>query len=882
MTINILKKLAFFVSLLTIFMVLIVLGAYLFSAPQVPAIDSLKNVKFQTPMRIYTADEKLIGEFGDVRRIPVDLEQVPPDFINALIATEDQRFFEHGGVDIQGLLRVIKVALFSGEFSEGASTLTMQTARNMFLTRDQRLQRKLVEMFLAIKMEEELSKEEILEIYVNKVHFSHRAYGLGAAAQVYYGKELTELTLPQAAMMAGLLKGESAYNPISNPERAFQRRNLVLSRMVEQDYINQAAYEEAIATPLTAEKHTADLDLEAPFVAEMARIDVINQFGRDIAYNQGLIVKTTIDSKQQKIANEALRQGLLEYDRRHGYKGPELILEDFNANDTEALLTLLNSTPTVGPLKPAIVLDVADQSIEVLTQDNQTVTIQWPGLEWAAKFISDSRIGNKPEKAADIVSKGSVIRVLKASEDQWHLSQIPEASAGFVALNPHNGSITALVGGFDFSSNKFNLVTQARRQPGSNIKPFIYAAAFSKGFTAASLVNDAPYVRVNESIDEVWRPQNDNLKYNGPTRLRVGLKRSINTISTRLIDAVGADYTEQFLVNIGLPDEHMDPYQSLALGTASFTPLEMASAYAVLANGGYQVDPYYIQEISSSVGDILYQASPMLVCDECQQMRIENQIREQKYSPEIRNEPALPMPEDRIAKQVIDPRDAFIIYDMMKDVIHSGTATTQLARRNSSLLKRNDLAGKTGTANDYKDAWFSGFNRETVASAWVGFSDHRRSLGQYEYGGRAALPIWATFMEQVLDGTPSKEMIQPPGVVSTRIDPETGKLAALGQTNGIFEFFRDDTVPTEVAEPEQEDFNTIYNTRQQEVLPDELFDDELMRLLDETSEQDTTDGNSTTETPEKPLENQLDEEFNQLLDKKDNEEEEATDPDSIF
>jgi len=349
-----------------------------------------------------------------------------------------------------------------------------------------------------------------------------------------------------------------------------------------------------------------------------------------------------------------------------------------------------------------------------------------------------------------------------------------------------------------------------------------------------------------------------------------------------LIDAIGADYTEQFLVKIGLPDEHMDPYQSLALGTASFTPLEMASAYAVLANGGYQVDPYYIQEISSSVGDILYQASPMLVCDECQQMRIENQIREQKYSPEIRNEPALPMPEDRIAKQVIDPRDAFIIYDMMKDVIHSGTATTQLARRNSSLLKRNDLAGKTGTANDYKDAWFSGFNRETVASAWVGFSDHRRSLGQYEYGGRAALPIWATFMEQVLDGTPSKEMIQPPGVVSTRIDPETGKLAALGQTNGIFEFFRDDTVPTEVAEPEQEDFNTIYNTRQQEVLPDELFDDELMRLLDETSEQDTTDGNSTTETPEKPLENQLDEEFNQSLDNKDNEEEEATDPDSIF
>lgn len=881
MTINILKKLAFFVSLLTIFMVLIVLGAYLFSAPQVPAIDSLKNVKFQTPMRIYTADGKLIGEYGDVRRIPVELEQVPQDFINALIATEDQRFFEHSGVDIQGLLRVLKVALFSGEFSEGASTLTMQTARNMFLTRDQRLQRKLVEMFLAIRMEEELSKEEILEIYVNKVHFSHRAYGLGAAAQVYYGKELSDLTLPEAAMMAGLLKGESAYNPLSNPERAFQRRNLVLSRMFSEDYIDQAAYEAAISTPLTATKHTADLDLDAPYVAEMARIDVIEKFGRDVAYNQGLIVKTTIDSQHQKVAKEALRQGLIEYDRRHGYKGPELVIEDFNANSTDQLITLLESTPTIGPLIPAVVLNVADTSIEVLTKENQVLTIEWTGLEWAAKFISDSRIGNKPEKATDIVSPGSIIRVLKVSEEEWHLSQVPEVSAGFVALNPHNGSITALVGGFDFSSNKFNLVTQARRQPGSNIKPFIYAAAFSKGFTAASLVNDAPYVRVNESIDEVWRPQNDNLKYNGPTRLRVGLKRSINTISTRLIDAVGADYTEQFLVQIGLPDEHMDPYQSLALGTASFTPLEIASAYAVLANGGYQVDPFYIQEISSSVGDILYQASPMLVCDECEQIRIENQIRMQRFSPEIQNEPALPMPEDRIAKQVIDPRDAFIIYDMMKDVIHSGTATTQLARRNSSLLKRHDLAGKTGTANDYKDAWFSGFNREVVASAWVGFSDHRRSLGQYEYGGRAALPIWATFMEQVLEGTPSKEMIQPPGVVSTKIDPATGKLAALGQSNGIFEFFRDDNVPTEQASQDTEDFNSIYNSNQQERPPmDELFDDELMRLIEDRK--NNPENSSTEERKE-----QLDEELNQLLNdtqdkKKEEDQEDPEDPASIF
>lgn len=820
MAINILKKLTFFVSLLTIFMVLIVLGAYLFAGPQVPAIDSLKNVQFQTPMRIYTADQKLIGEFGDVRRFPVELEQVPADFVNALVATEDKRYFEHDGVDIQGLLRIFKVAIASGEFSEGASTLTMQTARNMFLNRDRRLQRKLIEMFLALRMEQELSKQEILELYINKVHFSHRAYGLGAAAQVYYGKDLTELTLPESAMMAGLLKGESRYNPVSNPERAMNRRNLVLSRMLAEQYISQEQYDQAINTPLSAQKHSANLDLEAPYVAEMVRLEVINRFGRERAYTQGMIITTTLDSRQQIAANQALEEGLLDYDRRHGYKGAELVLENFQAHDHEQLATVLKDTPTVGALQPAIVLSVEEQSITVLNKDKQVITIGWDGLKWAAKFISDSRIGVKPKTAAEIVTAGSLIRIIPI-KDQWQLSQIPEASAGFVAISPSDGSITALVGGFDYSSNKFNLVTQARRQPGSNIKPFIYAAAFAKGFTPSSLVNDAPYVKVNEEIDEVWRPQNDNLKYNGPTRLRIALKKSINTISTRLIDSIGADFAEQFLVKVGLPDEHMDPYQSLALGTASFTPLEMATAYAVLANGGYQVEPYFIKSITSTFGDILYQAQPKVVCDECEQLKIELELIDRKYSPEIRNYPELPIPEDRIAHQVIDPRDAFIIYDMMKDVIHSGTATTQLIRRNSFLLKRNDLAGKTGTANDYKDAWFSGFNSELVGSAWMGFSDHRRSLGRFEYGGKAALPIWASFMEQVLKGVPEREIVQPPGVVSTKIDPQSGQLAALGQTNAIFEFFRDDNVPQQVAENSNEFIDIYNNTHSSSPLSDD-------------------------------------------------------------
>ncbi|WP_345291958.1 penicillin-binding protein 1A [Kangiella marina] len=823
---------------ITIFVVMTILGAFLYATPQVPEIDSLKNVKLQTPMRIFTEDGKIIGEFGDVRREPVSFEQIPDNFINALISTEDQRFYEHSGVDFKGLLRVMKVALTTGEFSEGASTLTMQTARNMFLTRDQRLKRKLIEMFLAVRMEQELSKEQILELYTNKVHFSHRAYGLAAASEVYYGKHLSELTLPEAAMMAGLLKGESAYNPISNPERALGRRNLVLSRMLGEGYIDQDIYQLAVETPLSAKKHGADLDINAAYVAEMVRLDVINRFGRDIAYNHGLDIVTTINSNHQKIANQALREGLLEYDRRHGYKGPELQIEDFANTDTRQLLQILSDTPVIANLQPAIVLEVEEQSITVLNRQGQEITIDWAGLEWAAKFISDSRIGSKPEIAAEVATAGDLVRILNVDGEKWQLSQIPEASAGFVSIRSKDGGITSLVGGFDYSTNKFNLVTQARRQPGSNIKPFIYGAAFAKGFTPASLVNDAPYVKVNNEIDEVWRPQNDNLKYNGPTRLRVGLKRSINTISTRLIDSIGPAYAEDFLVKIGLPDEHMNPYQSLALGTASFTPLEMATAYAVLANGGYQVEPYYIDQVTTSYGDILYQATPKVVCDECEQIRINNQIRNAKYNPEIRNYPELPLPENKIAQEVIDPRDAFILYDMMKDVIHSGTATTQLRRRNSSLLERHDLAGKTGTANDYKDAWFSGFNDKLVASAWMGFSDHRRSLGRYEYGGKAALPIWASFMEKALSGVPEQEIIQPPGVVSAKIDPETGKLAALGQQNAIFEYFRDDNIPSEVSQATT-DYGQLYNgngSEESNQAPQDLDQEQLDQLIDSLQE----------------------------------------------
>lgn len=794
---------------------------YLYLGPHLPNVDSIRDIRLQTPMTVYSQEGDLIAEFGDKRRIPVTLSEVPQTFIQALIATEDKRFYEHSGVDFLGVIRAFVNNITTGTRSQGASTITQLVARNVYLDREKTFTRKFREMFLAWKIESEISKDEILELFINKAHFSHRAYGLGAAAQVYYGKELSELKLHEAAVLAGIPKGESIYNPISNPDNAKERRNHVLGRMLAEGYIEQATYEAAIAEPIETRKHGADVSFSAPYLAEMVRREMIQRFGREAAYNNGLRVFTTINNKLQIAAQAALRQSLLEYDFRHGYRGPEQSIDNLSELSTEELKTYIESLPAVALLQPAVVTSVAEQSITVLTSDASTIEIDWEGLKWAAPFINSDSRGPAPKTASDIVKPGDVIRLYQSGPDTWKLSQIPEVAGGFIAVKPQTGAIEALVGGYDFSLNQFNMVTQARRQPGSNIKPFIYSAALEKGYTAASVLNDAPFVKEDKTAEDFWRPKNDSGRYKGPTRLRDALRFSNNSISVRLMNAIGPAYAEEYLARFGFPDEYMEPYTSLALGSASFTPLEVVNGYAVFANGGYRVEPFFIERIETSNEVVLFQAEPIQVCQECElalaattlnadeQTASEAPQRQSQAEPvwgeydinaPLLAEPKLPVAKDKIAPRVIDDKNVFIVNSMMKDVIHRGTAWRQLHNSASPLLQRQDIGGKTGTTNDAKDAWFSGFNGDYAATAWVGFADYSLTLGNREYGGKAALPVWQKFMELALRGRPNNTMAQPPGIVTARINPKNGKLANSNTENAIFEIFRAGNLPEK--EPE--------------------------------------------------------------------------------
>ncbi|WMS86451.1 penicillin-binding protein 1A [Pleionea litopenaei] len=813
-------------------------GLYLYLGPHLPNVDSIRDIRLQTPMTVYSQEGELIAEFGDKRRIPVTLGEVPQTFIHALIATEDKRFYEHSGVDFLGVMRAFVNNITTGTRSQGASTITQLVARNVYLNRKKTFTRKFREMFLAWKIESEISKNEILELFINKAHFSHRAYGLGAAAQVYYGKELGELELHEAAVLAGIPKGESIYNPISNPDRALERRNHVLGRMLAEGYINQEQYQSAIEQPVDTRKHGADVSFSAPYLAEMVRRDMIERFGREAAYNNGLRVFTTVNNKLQVAAQAALRQSLLEYDERHGYRGPEQTIEAIETLSNDDLQSYLESLPAVALLHPAIVTSVQDQSFSALTLDKQTVELTWEDIKWASPFISSDARGPAPKTAADIVKKGDVIRLLAKPDGAFKLSQIPEVAGGFIALKPQTGAIEALVGGYDFSLNQFNMVTQARRQPGSNIKPFIYSAALEKGYTAASVLNDAPFVKEDKTAEDFWRPKNDSGRYKGPTRLRDALRFSNNSISVRLMNAINPAYAEKYLLNFGFPDEYMDPYTSLALGSASFTPLEVVRGYAVFANTGYQVEPYFIERIESANEEIIFQAEPVQVCRPCEEQLAKqaemtavaeltsdtepsltagatepsNQPTDWTvdYSTDepLQPLPALPIDENKIAKRVVDERNVFIVNSMMQDVIHRGTAWRQLHNSQSPLLKRQDIGGKTGTTNDAKDAWFSGFNGDYAATAWVGFADYSLTLGNREYGGKAALPIWQKFMELALADKPHNAMAQPQGIVTARINQETGKLANSQTEKTIFEIFRSEYLPEKEPEttlPGQDD-----------------------------------------------------------------------------
>ncbi len=763
-----------------------VAGLYWYLVPKLPPTDSLKDVQLQEPLRVYSRDGRLIAEFGEKRRTPLEFEQIPTLMVKAVLAAEDERFYQHPGVDWQGLTRAVVYVIRTGEKGPGGSTITMQVARNFFLGREKTYLRKINEILLALKIEKELTKDDILELYFNKIFLGHRAYGVEAAALVYYGTRLDELSIAQTAMIAGLPKAPSRFNPIVNPERATTRRNYVLGRMRELDSIIEEEFQVAIVTPVTARLHGLSVEVEAPYVAEMVRVYAEELLGDD-AYTAGYRVFTTIDSRLQEAANQALRKNLLAYDQRHGFRAPEFHVD---LDDPEVNLdAVLADIPATAGLLPAVVVGVQDKMVTAYAKIFREIEIPWSGLEWARAYINENRRGPELETAHDVLEPGDVVRV-QLQEDGWRLVQVPVVEGALVSLDPEDGALVALTGGFDFYRSKFNRATQAQRQPGSNFKPFIYSAALENGFTAASIINDAPVVFDDPGLEAVWRPENYSGKFFGPTRLRVALFKSRNLVSIRLLRAIGINNAIEYLKRFGLDVDRLPHDLSLALGSGSVTPLEMAAGYGVLANGGYLVKPYFVDRIEASDGSLWYQADPLRVCRDCGEEEI--------VAVDITRDTGLDevvYADDGVdaagrAPRVLSPQNVWIMNSLMRDVIKRGTG------RRALRLKRGDLAGKTGTTNDQQDAWFSGFNPKLVTVTWVGF-DQLGPLGRRETGAGAALPVWIDFMRVALDGVPEVPLSQPDGLVTVRIDPESGLRARASQPGAVFETFRSENVPRE-------------------------------------------------------------------------------------
>lgn len=767
---------------------------YIIVAPGLPSIEALKDIRMQVPMRVFTADGKLIAEFGEMKRTPVRFVDTPDLMVKAILSAEDDRFFEHPGVDYQGLLRAAVNLVLTRERSQGGSTITMQVARNFFLSSDKTYMRKLSEIYLALKIEHQLSKEEILELYLNKIYLGNRAYGVVSAAQTYYGVgRLDELTLPQMAMIAGLPKAPSAANPIADLERAVIRRNYVLRRMRELGYIDQETFRAALDTPDNAQLYGLVLEMDAQYVAEMARAEIVARYGEERAYTEGFKVFTTIDSRLQNAAVTAMRKTLHDYDRRHGYRGVEQKINLATYEDVDAIRQRLGRSPVIGGLAPAVVVNVEERNATAVMANGESIVIDWDGLSWARPYIDSNRRGPVPHTAADILAPGDLVRVTPANGG-WRLAQIPEVDGALIALDPHTGGITALAGGYDFRRSHFNRVTQARRQPGSSFKPFIYSAALEQGYTPASLINDAPVVFDDPGLESTWRPGNYSGEFFGPTRLRVGLMNSRNLVSIRLLRAIGVNSTIDYITRFGFDPGAMPRDLSLALGSGEVTPLQLAEAYAIFANGGYRVRPYFIERITGHNDEVVFEAAPETVCPDCEAEtgagpgRVVAAIDAE--SPDAGQGETVPLP--RLASRVITPQNAYLMTSMMRDVIQSGTGVQ--ARQ----LGRSDLAGKTGTTNDLRDAWFAGYNADIVAISWIGF-DQSQSMGSGETGSRAALPMWIDYMKQALRGVPERPLTRPPGLVTVRIDPVTGLLAASNQSNGIFETFQVEHVPRQQA-----------------------------------------------------------------------------------
>lgn len=862
--------------------VLSLAALYLYLDPQVPKAETYRDVRLETPLRVYAQDGALIAEFGERRLIPIRLEQVPQHFINALLDTEDKRFYQHGGIDFISLtndtLNLIGTLITEGELGPGASTITMQLARNVSFSLEQRFLRKFKEMLLALKIERELSKGEILELYINIVPFGKRAYGAEAAARTYYGKSLNELTLAQLAMLAGIPQAPSAGNPINGPLRALQRRNLVLSRMRAQGSISAEEYAAARAMPITARIFDRDLDLASPYPAEWVRRLAIDSYP-DL-YTGGYEIFTTINRDLQASAIAALRKGLLSYDRRHGYRGAEaqvdaeqmeVLLSELESGD-DAMLTatasqILQGYANSGGLSAAVVIAANDDAASVVLQSGERIELLFEDATWARPFIEVDLRGPAPKVFTDILSVGDIVRVEQRGE-RWQLAQLPEIQGALISVDPSNGKVRAIVGGFDFFRNQYNHALQAARQPGSGFKPFVYSAALDAGVTPADIFMDAPLVFDDANLESQYRPDNDNNSYNGPTRLREALYRSINLVSMRVLLKVGAGRVLEHAANLGFNTSQFPRNTQLAIGggTMAVTPLEMVRAYSIFANGGFLIEPNIIEVIKNSDGDEIFRGNHPLVCAEC--LLRQNQALDASEEPATLDQLLLLPPADEdfqltelfdaaepgaeagtesdieavetsdaepsegltadapadqqttetaqldatdaaesdepikielepiYAERVLDERIAFIMSTMLREVIQRGTG---IRARN---LGRTDLAGKTGTTNEAADTWFNGFHPELVTTVWVGFSNHE-PLGAREYGSNTPLPIWIDFMRDALPQLPERTLTQPRGVVSLKIDPDTGQLAAPGQANAMFEYFLSEHVPDARREEER-------------------------------------------------------------------------------
>ncbi len=755
-----------------------IFAAYLALAPGLPSVADLKDIHLQVPLRVFSRDGRLLAVFGEKHRIPLDYKDIPPLMVNAVVAAEDENFWTHPGVDVEGVLRAGVHFAATGERDQGGGTITMQLART-FVSNQKTFTRKAREAFLAFRIEKELSKQEILALYLNQSYLGERAYGVGAAAQTYYGTDVAHLTLAQTAMIAGLPQSPSVANPLVNPQRALSRRGYVLSRLLANGYIDKQQYAQAMAEPDNAAYHGDATEVDAPYVAELVRNYMVDKYGEGV-YDSGYSVVTTVDSRLQPLATKAVRDGLLAYDQRHGWRGALAKVALAAKPSEDDLEKTVEERDHVGGLYPAVVTQVAAQSAEFYADGEGAVSVAWDGIKWARKYLNESGMGPAPKAATDVLARGDIVYLRKLDSGAWVLAQVPTAQSALVAVDPVDGAIAALVGGFDFDASKFDRVTQAHRQPGSSFKPFIYSAALENGFTTATVVPNAPVVVNDAANGNVWRPKNFEGDFSGPTRLRNALAHSLNLVSIRVLQQLVFEPTIKYLQNFGFGADELPRDLTLALGSGALQPLEMVRAYAVFANRGYRITPYYIQSVMDGDGKLLFQATPEIACDTCK-------------LPD-KGDPTTGMPEG--APQAITPQNAWLMTSLMQEVIKTGTGVL------AQSLNRPDIAGKTGTSNDFTDAWFDGFTDHLVAVVWVGNDQPSQSLGAGEQGALAALPIWMDFMGPALNGVPIPKdpFPRPFGIEEARIDPNTGLLVSADDPDSIFEYFLTGHLPEKEAD----------------------------------------------------------------------------------